>query len=70
MITCTILVDDLMTTMLFYLGSSYSYESVNFAQGLELICYTLDAHIYVVTPIGKFVVVTTCIVIVLCCLWA
>ncbi|WMV32385.1 hypothetical protein MTR67_025770 [Solanum verrucosum] len=58
MIMDTILVYHRMTYVLFDPGSTYSYVSVKFALGLNLICDTLDVVIHVSTPIGESVVVT------------
>ncbi|WMV29196.1 hypothetical protein MTR67_022581 [Solanum verrucosum] len=58
MITCTILVCDQMSNVLFDPDSTYSYVPMTFSLGLDLICDTLDAPIYVSTPVGELVLVT------------
>ena len=58
MITCTILVCDLIFNVLFYSSSTYSHVSVRFASNFEMLCYVFDAPIRVSTPIRDLVVVT------------
>ena len=57
-ITGTISFCDRMASVLFDLGSTYSYISVKFAIGLTLVCDILDHPVYVSTPVGESVVVT------------
>lgn len=47
-----------MASVLFYSGSTYSYISVKFYLGLDLICDILHALIYVSISIKKFAIVT------------
>ena len=46
-----------MSSVLFDLGSSFSYISTYFAVGLDMMCDTLDTPIFVSTPVGDSVVV-------------
>lgn len=47
-----------MASIIFYLGSTYSYVSVKFDIGIKFVCDVLDFLIYVFTLIGEFVVAT------------
>lgn len=47
-----------MTTVLFDSGSNFSYVSVQFALGFELVWDVLDSPIHVSNHIGEFVIVT------------
>lgn len=47
-----------MTSVLFDLGSTYSYVSVKFSLGLNMICDILDNPIHVSILIGESVVMT------------
>ena len=56
-ITGNLLVCDCMASVLFDPGSTFSYVSSSFANGLNLPCELLDMPIRVSTPVGKSVVV-------------
>ena len=47
-----------MASILFDPGSTYSYVSVQFVIGLNLVCDVLDCPVYVSTPVGESMVVT------------
>lgn len=55
-ITSTILVYDHLASILFDLGSIFSYVFVKFVLDLDLICNMLDVPIYVSTVVREFVV--------------
>ena len=46
-----------MASVLFYLGSTFSYVSSSFSTGLNLHCELLDMPIRVSTPVGESVIV-------------
>lgn len=46
-----------MATVLFDLGSTFSYVFVSFVVGLYMVCDIIDASIYVSTAIGDFVII-------------
>lgn len=54
----TILISDLMATILSDLGSTYSYVSIKFSLGLDMACDMLDFPLYVSTPVGDSMLVT------------
>ena len=56
-ITGNLLVCDCMASVLFYLGSTFSYVSSSFSTGLNLHCELLDMPIRVSTPLGESVIV-------------
>ena len=56
-ITSTLLVCDCMASVLFDPGSTFSYVSSSFANGLNLPCELLDMPIRVSTPVGESVIV-------------
>ena len=56
-ITCNLLVCDCMASVLFDPGSTFSYVSSAFANGLNLHCELLDIPIRVSTPVGESVIV-------------
>lgn len=58
MITCTILVRDRMTNVLFDLSSDYSYVSFKFALVFYMIFDVLDAPIHVFIPFEESLIVT------------
>lgn len=47
-----------MSSILFDMGSTYSYVSIQFAVGLYFVCNVLDCPTYVSTLVGDSVVVT------------
>ena len=56
-ITGNLLVCDCMASVLFDPGSTFSYVSSSFANGLNLHCELLDMSIRVSTPVGESVIV-------------
>ena len=56
-ITGNLLVCDCMASVLFDLGSTFSYVSSSFATGLDLHCDLLNMPIRVSTPVGESVIV-------------
>ena len=56
-ITGNLLVCDCMTSVLFDLGSTFSYLSSSFATSLDLLCDLLDMPIHVSTPVSESVIV-------------
>ena len=56
-ITGNLLVCDCMASVLFDPGSTFSYVSSSFANGLNLHCELLDMPIRVSTPVGESVIV-------------
>ena len=51
------MVCDCMASVLFDPGSTYSYVSSSFANGLNLYCELLDMLIRVSTPVGESLIV-------------
>ena len=56
-ITGNLLICDCMASILFDPGSTFSYVSSSFANGLNLHCELLDMPIHVSTPVGESVIV-------------
>lgn len=56
--TCTILVYNQMTSVLFDSSSAYFYVSVKFVLSFNMICDTLDNCDHVSTLVGESVVLT------------
>ena len=56
-ITGNLLVCDFMASVLFDTGSTFSYVSSSFANGLNLHCELLDIPIRVSTPVGESIIV-------------
>ena len=57
-ITCTILVFNRITDVLFDPGSTYSYVFVRFSSKFDMIYDVLDTPIHVSIPVGELVIVT------------
>lgn len=53
-----IIVCDWMAMVLFDPGSTYSYMSIKFSLGLDLVSDMLDSYVYISTLVRDFVVVT------------
>ena len=56
-ITGNLLICECMASVLFDLGSTFSYVASSFATGLNLHCELLDMPIRVSTPVGESVIV-------------
>lgn len=57
MVICTILIYDCIIVVLFNLGSIFSYISIRFSFGFDMVCEMLDTYMYMSTLVGVSIIV-------------